>query len=202
MFSCPSRASACDGTCHDCPKRKKRFLRYVFLDIDGVLNSRKHLEAAPNPPYVDRLNPTDFEIGFHQIIPELVLRLNSLVAENVVFVLSSMWRRWFKTDVMQEMLRQHGFLGTLADATPVLSERPRGQEIASWLESETGVELSRGQLAWPAFVILDDNSDMDRLMCKLVQTDYDTGLQDDHIRRAREMLGLSPLDLTSLPVPA
>lgn len=188
MFACMNRASVCNATCPDCPKRRKR--KYVFLDIDGVLNSKQHLREVV-PAYADKLNPTDFEIGWNQIIPELVQRLNGLVAEGVVFVLSSMWRKWFRLDVMQELLSSHGFKGTLVAGTPVLDDRPRGQEIASWLESETGIELSRGQRAWPAFVILDDNADMDRLMGKLVQTDYDTGLQDEHIERARAMLGLT-----------
>jgi hypothetical protein len=171
----------------------------VFLDVDGVLNSRQTLQNLA-PVYADRLNPTDFEIGFNQIIPELVRRLNGLVAEDVVFVLSSMWRKWFELDVMQEMLSRHGFRGNLAGATPSrLSECSRGHEIASWLESETGVELSRGQRAWPTFVILDDNADMDRLMCRLIQTDYDTGLQDEHIARARRMLGLSDAQLRFAP---
>lgn len=190
MFSCTTRASVCDGACPDCPKRKKRLLRYVFLDIDGVLNSKQHLQQLV-PIYADRTKPTDFEIGWNQIIPELVIRLNGLVEDGVVFVLSSMWRKWFKLDVMQEMLVSHGFGGTLVGATPNLEDRPRGQEIASWIESETGIELSRGQRAWPAFVILDDNADMDRLMSRLVQTDYDTGLKDEHIARARVLLGLS-----------
>lgn len=190
MFACTTRASVCDATCPECPKRKRRLLKIVFLDIDGVLNSRQHLREVV-PTYADRLNPTDFEIGFNQIIPELVRRLNRLVAEDVVFVLSSMWRKWFKFDVVQEMLQKHGFAGTIIGATPSFDERPRGHEIASWLESETGVELARGQRAWPVFVILDDRDDMDRLRGRLVQTDYDTGLQDEHIERAREMLGLS-----------
>jgi len=199
MFACTTRASVCDGACPDCPKRKKRLLRYVFLDIDGVLNSKHHLQQLV-PVYADRTKPTDYEIGWNQLVPELVQRLNGLVEPDVVFVLSSMWRKWFALDVMQEMLASHGFKGRLADATPSrLAECSRGHEIASWIESETGIELSRGQRAWPAFVILDDNADMDRLMGRLVQTDYDTGLQDEHIARARQMLGLSDAQLRFAP---
>jgi len=191
MFSCTTRASACDGACSHCPKRKKRFLRYVFLDVDGVLNSRQGLLAKGPPDYADRLNPTDFEIGFNQICREYVLRLNGLVASDVRFVLSSTWRRWYNVNVMQEMLNKHGFRGVIVGATPHLDDKPRGKEIAAWLESELAIELARGQLAWPAFVILDDSGDMDNLRGRLVQTDYDTGLQDEHVQRARKMLGLS-----------
>lgn len=190
MFSCTTRASVCDGTCSQCPKIKKRLLRYVFLDVDGVLNSRQHLRNAGQPVYADRLNPTEYEIGFNQLFPELVQRLNGLVEPDVRFVLSSMWRKWFKLPVMQQMLSEHGFAGKFVGSTPVLEERSRGHEIATWLETELAIELSRGQLAWPSFVILDDNDDMDRLRGKLVQTEYDTGLQDEHIQRARQMLGL------------
>lgn len=188
MFSCVSHASVCDATCPACPRRKARDLRYVFLDIDGVLNSRTYLRNAGEPLYADKHDPTDLEIGFNQMSPELVQRLNGLVVDGVAFVLSSTWRRFYKVSLVQEMLHIRGFRGILIGATPALDERPRGQEIASWIESETGVELARGQRAWPTFVILDDNDDMDRLRGRLVQTDYDTGLQDEHIERALQML--------------
>lgn len=32
MFSCTTRASVCDATCSDCPKRKRRLMKVVFLD--------------------------------------------------------------------------------------------------------------------------------------------------------------------------
>jgi hypothetical protein len=191
MFSCTTRASVCDGTCSHCPKRKKRFLRYVFLDIDGVLNSRQGLKNKPPPNYVDRLNPTNLELGIGQLCREHVQRLNGLVEDDVRFVLSSTWRRWYKVPEMQQMLDHHGFKGTIVDRTPHLDDKPRGLEIAAWLESELAIELRRGQLAWPAFVILDDDGDMHHLRGRLVQTDYDTGLQDEHVQRARKMLGLS-----------
>lgn len=162
----------------------------MFLDIDGVLNSRQYLKNAGEPTYEDKYDPTDLEIGLNQMSPELVQRLNGLVVEGVAFVLSSMWRRFYKVALVQEMLQARGFKGTLIGGTPCLDERPRGQEIAAWLESETGVELSRGQRAWPTFVILDDNDDMDRLRGRLIQTDYETGLQDEHIERSRQMLKL------------
>lgn len=36
MFSCTSRASVCNGTCHDCPKRKKS----VRVDSDEKLQDQ------------------------------------------------------------------------------------------------------------------------------------------------------------------
>lgn len=199
MFSCPNRAYVCDGTCPDCPRLKiARTMKYVFLDVDGVLNSKWHLANMGEPVYADKLSPTDYEIGINQIHKELVLRLNGLVERDVVFVLSSAWRRWFNYTVMQEMLQQLGFQGQIIGATPTrLSESTRGSEIATWLEENTGVELERGERAWPVFIILDDNDDMDRprgqtLRGRLVRTSYENGLQDEHIARARRMLGLSP----------
>jgi hypothetical protein len=57
---------------------------------------------------------------------------------------------------------------------------PRGGEIKRWLA------MARDDVE--QFVILDDSSDMDGVAGRLVQTDYDYGLVDDHVELAIRML--------------
>lgn len=188
MFACANRNAVCDGTCLGCPKlRGKR--KFVFLDIDGVLNSRSYLESAGPAPEAIPGSPTDLELGSWQISESLVAVLNGLVQDDVVFVLSSMWRRLYRLEDVQAMLESRGFKGKLASKTPALQTH-RGAEIEAWIESELGIEISAGQRGWPSFVILDDDDDMGRLRGRLIRTRYDDGLTDYHVTVARNMLGL------------
>ena len=186
MFSCPNRASVCDATCEDCPKRNRRNLKFVFLDVDGVLNSKEYFRS-------DTYKMEQYQAGQNDDESDVsigIMRLNRLVQPGVVFVLSSTWRVLYKLEQMQFMLEQKGFKGKLAGKTPSFSSGPRGKEIAAWIESELGIEIASGELAWPTFVIFDDDQDMDRLRGRYIQTTYERGLQDEHVDRALKMLGL------------
>jgi thiol-disulfide isomerase/thioredoxin len=194
MFQCPNRASVCNGTCDDCPKRNRRKLKFVFLDVDGVLNSRQYFRSDTYK--VEQFNAgmteeeTDFSIGVGQLGAPHIERLNRLVQPGVVFILSSTWRVLYKLDLMQQMLEAKGFKGKLSGRTPSFNDGPRGREIAAWIEAELGIEIASGELAWPTFVIFDDDQDMDRLRGRYIQTTYEAGLQDEHVDRAIAMLGL------------
>lgn len=194
MFLCPNRASVCNGTCEDCPKRSRRDLKFVFLDVDGVLNSRQYFRSDEYK--MDQYKAgqseeeTDVSIGIMQLGAPFIERLNRLVQPKVVFILSSTWRVLYKMEQMQFMLEQKGFKGKLYGKTPSFNDAPRGKEIAAWIEKELGIEIASGELAWPTFVIFDDDQDMDRLRGRYIQTSYDAGLQDEHVDRAIKMLGL------------
>jgi hypothetical protein len=195
MFQCPNRASVCNGTCEDCPKRNRRNLKFVFLDVDGVLNSKEYFRTDTYKMEQYQAGQSDDEsdvsIGVMQLGAPYIERLNRLVQPGVVFILSSTWRVLYKMDQMQFMLEQKGFKGKLAGKTPALNSGPRGKEIAAWIESELGIEIASGELAWPTFVIFDDDQDMDRLRGRYIQTTYERGLQDEHVDRALKMLGLA-----------
>ena len=189
MFACPNRAEICDGTCSDCPQRKIKTRAYVFLDIDGVINSNEYFETDE---YTNANLSTGFDVAANQICEILVHRLNALAVEGVAFVLSSNWRGCYTVKQVQDMLRSRGFRGTLIGATPLINVS-RGKQIASWIESN----LSREERAISEFVILDDRDDMEYLRSKLIQTSIESGLQDSHVELAKKMLGITVFGLTA-----
>lgn len=152
--------------------------RILFLDFDGVINSREWRESG----------------GFRSIgpfDPNLVDRVNRIVdATGADTVISSAWRIGRKLDELRDLLRDHGFAGTVIDATDSRRhEYPqRGDCILAWVEKHDVDE----------YVVLDDSSDMDRVPDhRFVQTDYREGIQPCHVDQAIRALGVDS-DLRSL----
>lgn len=83
---------------------------------------------------------------------------------------------------LKRMRRQADEYLHMAALTPTLGGL-RGHEIQDWLrhraERRDDVE---------AFVIIDDDSDMDHLLPKLVKTTCATGLLDEHVEAAARLL--------------
>ena len=149
-------------------------LRALFLDIDGVLNSRQWYDRRPDEPVMGRVDELASKID-----PMAVARLNLVVMETgCVVVLSSTWRCTDPISNIGRALRQRGFASYLFGATPPLGN-PRGKEIAAWLRLATV----------DSFAILDDDNDMGELLGRLVQTDVETGLQDRHHGPLVRLLG-------------
>lgn len=167
-------------------------MKYVFLDIDGVLNCREFFEKTKPAERFEANELSEFERNLAHVGEEYVARLNGLVdVGRVAFILSSTWRIGSSLNHVQRVLAHQGFQGSLIGATPVGIGK-RGREIASWLVSATGADaFNRAKSKdWPKFVILDDDSDMLHLEGWLVKTDNQFGLQDEHIEKARAKLGL------------
>jgi len=145
----------------------------LFLDIDGVCNSDQWYDqflAAGNPiprPPLDR---------------EAVARLDRIIrATGAWIVLSTSWRGYPE---LPRWLMEHGCSGAVVGCTPRLDYRPRGHEIAAWLnqQAKRGVPIRR-------CCILDDGFDFDGVRQWLVRTDPKYGLQDDGVARAITLLG-------------
>ncbi len=141
-------------------------MNVVFLDVDGVLNSRAFYDRVgghPSPP----LDPLAIE------------RLQRLcTATQARICISSSWRGHPR---LEAWLRERGLSAPILGITPHFGVTGnRGSEIAEWLG------------AWPLpverFVILDDGDDMDHLLPYLVRTSHETGLLDEHVDRAVAML--------------
>jgi hypothetical protein len=166
--------------------------KLVFLDIDGVLNSDRWLKQvvdgrAQRP--VVLLPDTDGHVERRVLIQRSKVKmLNLLLDPSVEWVLSSTWRGDGGTEalrMMQSILGQLGWLGTLIDSTPLLFHdylATRGEEIATWLH-DNGVDPETNRI-----VILDDDCDVDPLRSWLVQVDADIGLRSCDIARARSLL--------------
>ena len=143
-------------------------LPIIFLDIDGVLNSHQwHV-----------LNP-EVSRGGDMLDDAAIRVLNHLIIQtDAEVVISSVWRGLYERKELLDLLRKHGFTGTIIGDTPHLA-RPaqRGDEIGQWLAGHA-FDARR-------FVILDDDHDMGELLPHLILIDNREGLSPWHIPMAR-----------------
>ena len=167
----------------------------VFLDMDGVLNSHAFFTSTPPPPE----HCTSREMFLAMIDSVAVAHLKWLLDRSRAdVVLSSSWRCAMDPTEVASMLRERGlgadWLGFVGETpTPKAMQAAgesidpggrRGREIDCWLRRNNAHDR--------LFVILDDDSDMEPLMHRLIQTKYDTGLQREHVERALSALRAWP----------
>ena len=142
----------------------------IFLDFDGVLRSR------------DSLDGDSFD-------PAAIARLTAIVRRTGALVVISSSRRIGRTvEDLRRVLASAGFpypqrvvdKTSTRGAGPLGERRARGHQIQRWLDSHPGVR---------DFAILDDDADVAHLVDRLVRTNGDEGLQDEHVERVVEMLG-------------
>lgn len=149
-------------------------MRVIFLDTDGVLNNGvariTHLSGA------SKLTVPLYD-------PKCVERFNRLVRESQArVVISATWGHSFTTEMLEQHLQQQGIVCEVLGQTPIAEKwRPRGRDIAEWLQSWQGEAVE-------AFCILDDHDDMAELKRYLVRTDYRGGLQEQHVDQALRLL--------------
>ena len=116
--------------------------RYIFLDIDGVLNTGRN----------DCLDP---ERNGHPFDSEAVSNLGRIVRQTGArLVISSSWRH-MGLGKLREMWQRCGLPGGISDVTPGAwgedeTFPTRGDEIKAWLEARTGPV---------SYVVLDDNDE-------------------------------------------
>ncbi len=152
-------------------------MRIVFLDFDGVLNSRAHVERFP----------ASHAVGLDLIAEHAVARVERLCVEaGASIVVTSTWRLTFDRAALESLLRARGLTTTsVVDVTPMIPhKRGRGQEIQLWLDT---APLAH-RWAVEGMVILDDDPDMLHLMPWLVQSSFETGLTEAHFRTALSVL--------------
>ena len=157
-------------------------MKIIFLDIDGVLNSRAFMTRMHKAGKKFTLFD-DLDFDAVKVLNDVVKKTGAKV------VLSSTWRRHHSITWMRSILARHGFEGPLIDFTPTEVDLPtplppfeypqRGHEIQDWLTRHPEVTH---------FVIIDDDSDMAHLKHKLVQTSFDDGLLPKHIEAIEKHL--------------
>jgi len=160
-------------------------MKIIFLDIDGVLNSFEKL-TDPDATKHNKWNPEMLmRCGINlEVFPEFVKRLNKITkATDAKLVMSTSWRigdlEWWADLVI--LLHNSGVKGFILGRTPNGRYKRRGNEIRAWLKEHKDENIE-------SFIILDDDGDMGDYMDQLIQTKHDTGLQDEHVKRAIEML--------------
>ena len=157
--------------------------KYIFLDIDGVLNSKDWFEQNKNIT------------GYIEINPKKVKLLKEIVEQTgAIIILSSTWRELAAHDdrpehemytYLKTSLEKFGL--SISDQTPYIQQN-RPQEIKAWLENNTN-EGDR-------YVILDDDYSYEAykqcvLEGHLVRTSFyepDGGLREEHVAKAIRIL--------------
>ncbi|AIA64872.1 hypothetical protein AVV44_gp073 [Cronobacter phage S13] len=137
----------------------------LFLDIDGVLNSKKSLGVY----------------GVH-LSSDMVRCLNKIVKlTQCDVVLSSSWRSLFTLDMFHAMMFNQGmtYCHKIVGKTDNFSSF-RGKEIQKYLDEH---DYSR-------YCILDDETDMlESQKPFFIRTDWNVGLTDEDAEQAIKILG-------------
>ena len=151
--------------------------KLIFLDVDGVLNSRAFMLAALDCGVTDMT-------GAGALDPQAVRTLEIIHLEHRPdWVLSSVWRFDRTPEQMTALLGTHGFTGTIISATG--DDGPhRGGEIQQWLVDHKAIGRP--------FVILDDDRDMGDLLPRLVWTTFSRGLEPVHVEEVRRLFAGAP----------
>lgn len=148
--------------------------KYIFLDVDGVLNHHEtYKKKQINSLYSD-------------LDSECLALFSKLVhsVDHVYIVLSSSWRL-IESDMhrLETSFKEFG-IPKWIDITPYLEYeqgKTRGKEISQWLKEN---HICKDQI-----IILDDNSDMSDLKDRLIQTDFmNGGFKEVHFKKALDML--------------
>ena len=163
--------------------------KLLFLDIDGVLNSWHYFKN--NKTLIDKSeSKKDFKINkWTHLDPDAIKRLNRLVdLSGVEVIISSTWRLLFSLEEINKMLAFRGATFQASNRTPegyyrgMSSRTCRGDEIKEFIDNFSEPV--------DAFVILDDDNDMDGVSSQLVQTSMNNGIQDYHIDLCLDKLGI------------
>lgn len=145
--------------------------KILFLDIDGVMNSKLYFKNSFNPDEDD----SRFDVYSVYLVKKLVEEFSLKI------VITSHWRSGMVEKLMSELKRNELMSFLHKDSfTPILRSAQRGTEIKAWLDSHPGIN---------DYIIIDDNENMlEEQKCRFVKTDAFAGLLDENYYDAREIL--------------
>jgi hypothetical protein len=148
--------------------------KVIFLDFDGVLNSRAFLLDTDR---ISRAASGPYDDGAH-VDPVAVARLSNIVARTDARIcISSTWRLLHPLGQLNAILKAKGFVGRVVGRTPEIREWGkttfRDVEIRQWLNGRRDVRR---------WVVLDDEKGADLGDGSFVHTV--DGLEDVHVERA------------------
>jgi hypothetical protein len=179
-------------------------MKVLFLDFDGVINNEQTFEELKQAEFT----PTDSELQLirklivqdprhnesfwlntiRSLDSKLIAHITSIIkATGAKVVISSAWRNTFSLQILELLLKHHGFTGEVIDSTPSkMSLHSRAGEIFMWLRN-----AKENKLNVENFVIIDDDSspkNIEYLVDNLVVTDYSQGLDEAKTLQAIEIL--------------
>ena len=145
--------------------------KYLFLDIDGVLNSFDDYKLQGRS-FLENINNISFVLGDKQIdlINEVIENYNPTI------IISSYWRNRCSIKEMQEIFEDNGFLGSIEDFTSKDGKEhlERWKQIKEYIDNNNVLN----------YIILDDTQ-LDKnntQYANWIQTDSYVGLTKDHIK--------------------
>ncbi len=141
-------------------------MRVVFLDIDGVLVTRRSLFG-----HDERIHRYEFDVCAVNML------LTAQTELGLCFVLSSSWRKIYCHKTLSVMTGLN-----IIDSTGISSTNRRGDEIQDWLNSNPNVS---------DYVIIDDEvSDLnDNQLNRTIKTEYADGFLFGHFLKLYELFG-------------
>jgi len=154
-------------------------MRVLFLDIDGVLNSREWFASQP-----ERVRGYSMFDDRADLDPKAVRTLKTLFKElpNTKMVVSSSWRIGRSLEDLKLLLPDFAdyIIGRTPDSMQNIFASSRGDQIKMWLGDHPKVTH---------FAIVDDDiSDMGSLVSNCVKTSQATGLLNHHVEALKELL--------------
>lgn len=160
--------------------------RYIFLDVDGVLNSWRTCYAFGDIPH-----PSDPIQYIHDRLDPVARGLiNQLVFEGCTVILSSSWRATVYSDELRLDQMSEALGITLKGMTPAWvpdGDGSRGEEIDHWLRENAPKD------EYFTYCIIDDKNmfKMGEQQQHLVLVDQQEGFGFKDYERARLILGLN-----------
>lgn len=159
-------------------------INIIFLDIDGVLNSRTHM----NNLIQQRKSVSS---GNMELNRESILILKEIINKtNAKIVLSSSWRKILRNVVnVRNQLKSHGI--SLLGLTGTSQSGKRDDEIREWINNWINEKNNIR-----SFIIIDDDEqDIELYKDRLIHTTWMYGLQKEHIKNSIELLNCKTIDL-------
>ena len=153
--------------------KNKNGQKYLFLDIDGVLNSFDDYNMT-GKEFLKKLNDISFILSKEQI-----KLLNRIVKEyNPKIVLSSYWRTRYKLEEINKMFKENGFLGQIIGMTDEdgKEHKERWSQIKRYIDKHNVKN----------FIILDDDS-LGKEAYNHIKTDSYVGLKQNHLDNIRKI---------------
>lgn len=191
------------------------YLRLIMLDIDGVLNTARHIayQVKMNGGKPKHFMDCNFDPAGLKYLKQIVDETDAYI------VISSTWRitqsdydKWEDSERLPvekdihwnrlvENLDSVGLADRIIGVTPRLhhpgdpakgiekySNVPRGEEIDKWLKDNKDLGVT-------SFVIIDDDSDMAQYTnTHLAQTDFSTGIIARTVEKAIKILKEVPYE--------
>lgn len=172
-------------------------MKLIFLDFDGVLNSRKFLRSDFFRNSTAGLSDAELYLLKYEYMldPEAIKLVNDLVVRSGAKVVASTSHRTrYSIDEMNTMLKNRGATFEIDAKTPRGMPKKfsqlvdRGDEIQEYLSLLEEVSKTEEGFVVEGFVILDDHNNMNHLSDHLVLTRDLVGLTSENVEDALKIL--------------